>query len=72
MDSPSAERWRRIEALMDGALELPETEREAFLRSACNGDEALLTEVRALIEAGEHPRILVGESALALAASVGS
>ena len=67
MDSPSAERWRRIEALMDGALDLPQAEREAFLRTATDGDEPLVGEVLALLEAGEHPRILAGESAVALA-----
>ena len=70
MGSPSAERWLRIEALMDGALDLPESEREAFLRTACGNDDDLLTEVRALIEAGEHPRILAGESAIAMAADL--
>ena len=70
MESPSAERWRRIEALMDGALDLPRAERQAFLSTATSGDDALVAEVIALIDAGEHPRILAGESAVALAADL--
>jgi len=69
MDSPSAERWRRVEALIDGALDLPEAERDAFLRASTD-DAALIAEVRALIDAGENPRILVGESAVELAADL--
>ena len=54
MDSPSAERWRRIEALIDGALDLPDADRDAFLRAAPD-DPTLVVEARAIIEAGEHP-----------------
>ena len=57
MEELSPERWRRIEELIDGALDLPDAERDAFLRSACD-DDALRAEVLALIEAGERPRIL--------------
>jgi serine/threonine protein kinase/Tfp pilus assembly protein PilF len=70
VDSPSAERWRRVEALMDAALDLPENEREAYLRSAADGDESLISEARDLIAAGENPKILAGESAIALAADL--
>ena len=55
---------------MDAALDLPENEREAHLRSAADGDESLINEVRSLIAAGENPKILAGESAIALAADL--
>ncbi len=42
--------WERLEALFHGALEQPETEREQWLRKACQGDEALFTEVIELLD----------------------
>ncbi|HEX7183408.1 MAG TPA: tetratricopeptide repeat protein [Thermoanaerobaculia bacterium] len=45
------ERWRRIEAVLDEALELPAEEVPAFLDRACSGDEALRAEVEALLHA---------------------
>jgi tetratricopeptide (TPR) repeat protein len=46
MDS---ERWKRVESLLQAALERPPDERGAFLRSACAGDEELDREVRSLL-----------------------
>ena len=43
------ERWRRIEALFDQALDRPEPEREAFLEDACGGDRELFAEVQVLL-----------------------
>jgi hypothetical protein len=45
------ERWRRIEALFDQALELPEQDRPAFLDENCAGDPELLRELVALVGA---------------------
>src|SRR6516162_3637891 len=44
-----SERWKRIESLLQAALEHPPDERDAFLRSACAGDEELDREVRSLL-----------------------
>ncbi|HEX7836448.1 MAG TPA: protein kinase [Kofleriaceae bacterium] len=44
-----AERWRRLEALFDRALELPEAERSGFLDEACAGDPELHGELKALL-----------------------
>ncbi len=44
------ERWKRIEQLFNSALEREASERAAFLEEACEGDEALLREVRSLLE----------------------
>ncbi|HUP64886.1 MAG TPA: protein kinase [Thermoanaerobaculia bacterium] len=41
--------WERIEELLQGALELDPGKREAWLRSRCGSDDALLREVEALL-----------------------
>ena len=43
-------RWERIQTLFHDAVDLPAGERDAFLRSACAGDEELFAEVLASIE----------------------
>ena len=45
-DAP--DRWRRVEALCQAALERPAAERDAFLRRACS-DDALRREVEMLL-----------------------
>jgi serine/threonine protein kinase len=47
------DRWRQVDELFDAALELPEGEREKFLKEACDGDEELRHEVTSLLEAHE-------------------
>lgn len=42
-------RWRRVELLFHAALECPLETRPAYLREACEGDEALLREVESLL-----------------------
>jgi len=68
MDS---DRWKQVDSLLQSVLERPPEEREAFLRRACAGDEALEREVRSLLasqqEAGsflESPAIEVAARAL--------
>lgn len=65
------ERWTQVDKLLQSALERPPDERDAFLRRACAGDEALEGEVRSLLssqqEAGsflESPAMLVAARAL--------
>jgi hypothetical protein len=43
------DRWRRVEALCQAALERPASERAAFLSEACGDDKALQREVEALL-----------------------
>src|SRR5208337_4657307 len=69
MDS---ERWKQVCSLLQSVLERPPEERDAFLRHACEGDEALEREVRSLLasqqQAGsflESPAIEVAARALA-------
>jgi len=45
----NAERWRRIEALFDQVMELPDGDRGGFLDNACSGDPELRREVGALL-----------------------
>lgn len=45
--------WQRLEAIFFGALERSPEERDAWLREACDGDEDLLAEARAVLEAHE-------------------
>ncbi len=47
------ERYQRINALADAALELPRSERAEFLHKACEGDRELLQEVNDLLGAHE-------------------
>ena len=68
MDS---ERWKQVDSLLQSVLERPPEERDAFLRQACAGDEALEREVRSVLisqqQAGsflEKPAIEVAARAL--------
>jgi serine/threonine protein kinase len=77
--SPAAtpERWRHIEDIFHHALDLPRTERSAYLAGSCGGDATLRREVESLLEAvGENstliedslsspPRDLYGSGSLA-------
>ncbi|HEV2844903.1 MAG TPA: serine/threonine-protein kinase, partial [Thermoanaerobaculia bacterium] len=47
------DRWRRIEPLLDQALDLPTQERNALLDSVCAGDPELRADVEALLAADE-------------------
>ena len=47
----SDERWERIKALFQAALEQPSDEREAFVQRASEGDEELAAEVLAMLAA---------------------
>src|ERR1700723_3501617 len=44
-----AERWKRVDELLQAAVRLPAEQREAFLRQACAGDDLLVEEVRSLL-----------------------
>src|SRR5271167_708301 len=68
----NAGRWKQIDVVLQSALDRPPEERDAFLSSACAGDEALEREVRALLtledRAGgflERPAIEIAARALA-------
>src|SRR5580692_6040121 len=44
-----AERWKRIDDLLQAALQVPAERQEEFLRKRCGGDSQLLEEVRSLL-----------------------
>jgi serine/threonine protein kinase/WD40 repeat protein len=67
-----AERWKRVDALLDAALDLPECEREQFVMRATAGDPRLREELLSLLRAQsqaahfmERPAIRVAAQALA-------
>src|SRR5215467_7861140 len=69
MDS---QRGKQVDDMLRSALDRPPEKREAFLRRACAGDEALEREVRSLLESErqegrfpEHPAIEVAARAMA-------
>ncbi|HEY6174273.1 MAG TPA: serine/threonine-protein kinase [Kofleriaceae bacterium] len=45
----STERWHRVEALFERAVELPEAERAGFIDSACAGDAEMQRELETLL-----------------------
>jgi serine/threonine protein kinase len=51
-------RWTRVRELLEGALQVPERDREAWLVKRSKGDEALATEVRELLAAEEDDSFL--------------
>jgi hypothetical protein len=52
--------WKRIEALFNSVVELPETERAAALERASAGDSALQNAVARLLAAHAHEQSRVG------------
>src|SRR5579859_6189565 len=65
MDS---ERWKQVDSLLQAALERPPDEREAFLRQASTGDEALEREVRSLLTAQREAGSFLDKPAMEVAA----
>src|SRR5271165_1875799 len=68
-----AERWKRVDELLQAALQVPTERQEEFLRQQCGGDSELLEEVRSLLtsdrKAGsflESPGLHVAEVAAQL------
>jgi predicted ATPase len=67
-----AERWRRVDQLLQSALEVPPEQRDEFLCRECAGDAALEGEVRSLLDSHrnadgflERPAIRVAAKAMA-------
>lgn len=70
-----ADRWKRIDELLDAALELSPDEHEPFVTQACAGDEALRQQVLTLLArqgklAGFMEGSAMGAAAKAMAATV--
>ena len=71
-----ADRWRRVEQLLDAALALPPEERPAYVEEACGSDAALHGEVTSLLkahgEAGSYLHQPVGSVRAAFDAPYGA
>ena len=48
----SSQRWQRLKDLIEAALQQDAANRDAYVREACAGDQALLVEVTSLLNAG--------------------
>src|SRR5690606_26207596 len=59
MGNVSPERWRRVAAVLDEALDMPPADRARFLDQACDGDAELRAEVEALLAADASPNPLL-------------
>src|SRR6185295_10992636 len=65
MDS---KRRTQVDSLLHAVLERPSSERDAFLREAAAGDEALVREVRSLLASYEQAETFLERPAMVLAA----
>ncbi len=65
MDS---DRWKQVDNLLQLVLERPPEERDAFLRQACAGDEALEREVRSLLMSQQEAGSFLKSPAIEVAA----
>ena len=63
-----AERWKRIDELLDAAHELPAAEREDFVAEACGADDELRREVLSLLEAEGRAANFIERPAMSVAA----
>ena len=63
-----SERWQQIDNLLEAALERKESERSAFLKEACAGDESLQEEVESLLAADKQAEDLIEAPAVEMIA----
>src|SRR5512144_1747758 len=62
------DRWRRIEAVLDAALDLPREERAAYVERARADATDIVSEVNDILDAGERPDPVLDASAVKLGA----
>jgi serine/threonine protein kinase len=67
-EGPNPELWKRVDEVLDGALELPSAERAAFVATACAGDQKLRDEVMSLLLAEQQAGSFMTGSAMGVAA----
>src|SRR5215472_17598881 len=65
------DRWRKVEDVLQGALQLPAGKREQFLRQQCAGDAGLEQEVRSLLISDREAVNFLGRPAIEVAARAG-
>ena len=66
----TGEQWARVKEIFGDALDRPPSEREAFVRSAANGDAALLDELLRMVKEAERESDLLSRPVLANARAV--
>ncbi|MFN0100893.1 MAG: protein kinase domain-containing protein [Bryobacteraceae bacterium] len=59
------ERFARVDALFNAAIELPAPQRHPFLEEQCTGDPELLLEVRAMVDADSDPGATIDRAMIA-------
>ena len=64
----NSERWKQIDDLLHSVLARPIAEREAFLRQACAGDQALEREIRSLLSSHDQAGSFLEGPAIEMAA----
>jgi serine/threonine protein kinase/WD40 repeat protein len=64
------ERWRKVEDLLQAALQLPADQRDSYVGEQCAGDAALEHEVRSLLTSYQEAGSFLGRPAIEVAARV--
>jgi serine/threonine protein kinase/sugar lactone lactonase YvrE len=64
----NADRWKKLDELLDAVLDLPAEERSKFLAEHCGNDEALRSEVDKLVMAHQQSGRFIETSAMSVAA----
>jgi serine/threonine protein kinase/tetratricopeptide (TPR) repeat protein len=64
----NSDRWKQVDSLLQAVLERPPEERDAFLRHASGGDQALEREVRSLLASGHDAGSFLESPAMGVAA----
>lgn len=64
----NAELWKRVDELLDAALEVPVAEREQFVRTECGENKELCKEVLSLLNAQDRAGTFMAGSAMRVAA----
>jgi serine/threonine protein kinase/tetratricopeptide (TPR) repeat protein len=64
----NSDRWKQVDGLLQAVLERPPDERDAFLRDASAGDEALEREVRSLLSSQQQAGSFLESPAMEVAA----
>jgi len=62
------QQWQQVDNLLHLVLDRPPEDRDAFLRQACAGDEALEREVRSLLTSQEQAGSFLQNLAIEVAA----
>ncbi len=63
-------RWERLQSIFHQAVDLPESERRTFLKSACGNDDKLLADIEALLEEDARSESLLDRDVANLAEDV--